>query len=208
MKYAKKIIILIIAILTCVGAYQVYNINNKKLKDDRDIKIENNNGYNNKQNEQSKVSESESKEEKDKKYPKAPEFTLTDLKNKKVSLSDYKGKYVMINFWATWCSACKSELPDLEKFYNENKNNKDFKFLTMDVGENKDVVEKFMKENKYNFDVLLDKNTEVSYDYTATALPTTVLIDKEGYIKKIILGAMNKNSMNSYKEMLINNEFK
>lgn len=208
MKYAKKIIILIIVILTCVGAYQVYNINNKKLKDDRDIKIENNNGYNNKQNEQSKVSESESKEEKDKKYPKAPEFTLTDLKNKKVSLSDYKGKYVMINFWATWCSACKSELPDLEKFYNENKNNKDFKFLTMDVGENKDVVEKFMKENKYNFDVLLDKNTEVSYDYTATALPTTVLIDKEGYIKKIILGAMNKNSMNSYKEMLINNEFK
>lgn len=208
MKYAKKIIILIIAILTCVGAYQVYNINNKKLKDDRDIKIENNNGYNNKQNEQSKVSESESKEEKDKKYPKAPEFTLTDLKNKKVSLSDYKGKYVMINFWATWCSACKSELPDLEKFYNENKNNKDFKILTIDVGENKDVVEKFMKENKYNFDVLLDKNTEVSYDYTATALPTTVLIDKEGYIKKIILGAMNKNSMNSYKEMLINNEFK
>lgn len=208
MKYAKKIIILIIVILTCVGAYQVYNINNKKLKDDRDIKIENNNGYNNKQNEQSKVSESESKEEKDKKYPKAPEFTLTDLKNKKVSLSDYKGKYVMINFWATWCSACKSELPDLEKFYNENKNNKDFKLLTIDVGENKDVVEKFMKENKYNFDVLLDKNTEVSYDYTATALPTTVLIDKEGYIKKIILGAMNKNSMNSYKEMLINNEFK
>ena len=208
MKYAKKIIILIIVILTCVGAYQVYNINNKKLKDDRDIKIENNNGYNNKQNEQSKVSESESKEEKDKKYPKAPEFTLTDLKNKKVSLSDYKGKYVMINFWATWCSACKSELPDLEKFYNENKNNKDFKFLTIDVGENKDVLEKFMKENKYNFDVLLDKNTEVSYDYTATALPTTVLIDKEGYIKKIILGAMNKNSMNSYKEMLINNEFK
>lgn len=208
MKYAKKIIILIIVILTCVGAYQVYNINNKKLKDDRDIKIENNNGYNNKQNEQSKVSESESKEEKDKKYPKAPEFTLTDLKNKKVSLYDYKGKYVMINFWATWCSACKSELPDLEKFYNENKNNKDFKLLTIDVGENKDVVEKFMKENKYNFDVLLDKNTEVSYDYTATALPTTVLIDKEGYIKKIILGAMNKNSMNSYKEMLINNEFK
>ncbi|MBP1889701.1 thiol-disulfide isomerase/thioredoxin [Clostridium moniliforme] len=208
MKYAKKIIILIIVILTCVGAYQVYNINNKKLKDDRDIKIENNNGYNNKQNEQSKVSESESKEERDKKYPKAPEFTLTDLKNKKVSLSDYKGKYVMINFWATWCSACKSELPDLEKFYNENKNNKDFKLLTIDVGENKDVVEKFMKENKYNFDVLLDKNTEVSYDYTATALPTTVLIDKEGYIKKIILGAMNKNSMNSYKEMLINNEFK
>lgn len=208
MKYAKKIIILIIVILTCVGAYQVYNINNKKLKDDRDIKIENNNGYNNKQNEQSKVSESESKEEKDKKYPKAPEFTLTDLKNKKVALSDYKGKYVMINFWATWCSACKSELPDLEKFYNENKNNKDFKLLTIDVGENKDVVEKFMKENKYNFDVLLDKNTEVSYDYTATALPTTVLIDKEGYIKKIILGAMNKNSMNSYKEMLINNEFK
>ena len=208
MKYAKKIIILIIVILTCVGAYQVYNINNKKLKDDRDIKIENNNGYNNKQNEQSKVSESESKEEKDKKYPKAPEFTLTDLNNKKVSLSDYKGKYVMINFWATWCSACKSELPDLEKFYNENKNNKDFKLLTIDVGENKDVVEKFMKENKYNFDVLLDKNTEVSYDYTATALPTTVLIDKEGYIKKIILGAMNKNSMNSYKEMLINNEFK
>ena len=205
MKYAKKIIILIIVILTCVGAYQVYNINNKKLKDDRDIKIENNNGYNNKQNEQSKVSESESKEEKDKKYPKAPEFTLTDLKNKKVSLSDYKGKYVMINFWATWCSACKSELPDLEKFYNENKN---FKLLTIDVGENKDGVEKFMKENKYNFDVLLDKNTEVSYDYTATALPTTVLIDKEGYIKKIILGAMNKNSMNSYKEMLINNEFK
>ncbi|MDQ0149324.1 TlpA family protein disulfide reductase [Eubacterium multiforme] len=208
MKHIKKIIILLIVVLTCVGAYQVYNMNNKKLNDDRNAKVETNNEYNNKQNEQSKTSESESKEEKDKKYPKAPEFTLTDLKDKKVSLSDYKGKYVMINFWATWCSACKSELPDLEKFYKANKNNKDFKLLTIDVGESKDAVEKFMKENKYNFHVLLDKNTEVSYNYTATALPTTVLIDKEGYIKKIIMGAMNENSMNSYKEMLINNEFK
>lgn len=208
MKHIKKIIILLIVVLTCVGAYQVYNMNNKKLNDDSNKKVENNNEYSNKQNEQSKTSESESKEEKDKKYPKAPEFTLNDLKDKKVSLSDYKGKYVMINFWATWCSACKSELPDLEKFYKSNKNNKDFKLLTIDVGESKDAVEKFMKENKYNFEVLLDKNTEVSYNYTATALPTTVLIDKEGYIKKIIMGAMNENSMNSYKEMLINNEFK
>lgn len=124
----------------------------------------------------------------------APDFTLENLEGEQVTLSELKGKNVLINFWATWCPYCVKEMPDLDKLYTENKDN-DFVVLAIDVGEPKSDVEKYLSENPYEFPVLLDKDGKISMQYLVRGIPTSYMIDKEGNIRGI------KMSMMTYPEM-------
>ncbi|SHH61694.1 Peroxiredoxin [Caloranaerobacter azorensis DSM 13643] len=128
----------------------------------------------------------------------APEFVLETLEGKKVSLEDYKGKIVLINFWATWCPYCVREMPYLNKLYLENKDN-DFVVLGIDVMESKSEVESFAKKGGYEFPILLDKEGEVARNYLVSGLPMSVMLDKEGRIRAIQMGMMTYSQM---KEML------
>ncbi|PAB58385.1 TlpA family protein disulfide reductase [Anaeromicrobium sediminis] len=122
----------------------------------------------------------------------APKFTLKDLNGKDVSLSDYKGKIVLINFWATWCAYCDMEMPDLEKL---NKENDDLVVLAVNVREGKDIVEKYIKEGKYTFPVALDESGDVSAKYLVSAFPTTYFVDKEGLLLGAVPGMMTAAQM-------------
>ncbi|WZL72573.1 TlpA disulfide reductase family protein [Clostridiaceae bacterium 35-E11] len=124
----------------------------------------------------------------------APDFTLENMQGEQVTLSELKGKNVLINFWATWCPYCIEEMPDLQKLYNENKDN-DFVVLAIDVGEPRSDVEEYLSENPYEFPVLLDKDGKVSMQYLVRGIPTSYMIDKEGMIRGI------KMSMLTYPEM-------
>ncbi|QEK13349.1 redoxin domain-containing protein [Crassaminicella thermophila] len=124
----------------------------------------------------------------------APDFTLENLQGESVSLSDFRGKNVLVNFWATWCPYCVKEMPDLNKLYIENKEN-DFVVLAVDVGESKEDVEKYLEGKSYEFPVLLDKDGSISIKYMVRGLPTSFMIDKEGNIRAI------KMSMMTYPEM-------
>jgi thiol-disulfide isomerase/thioredoxin len=84
-----------------------------------------------------------------------PEFDLTDLEGRKWSLADLKGKVAFINFWATWCSPCRAELPYVQKLREQLKDRKDVIVLTFNTDEEVGKVEPFMKENKFTFPVLL-----------------------------------------------------
>ncbi|KPU27482.1 hypothetical protein TR13x_05290 [Caloranaerobacter sp. TR13] len=128
----------------------------------------------------------------------APEFTLETLEGKIVSLEDYRGKIVLINFWATWCPYCVKEMPDLNRLYLENKED-NFIVLGIDVAENKSKVENFVKEGGYRFPILLDKTGKVARDYLVSGLPMSVMLDEEGRIRAIQLGMMTYPQM---KEML------
>ena len=123
----------------------------------------------------------------------APNFTLKDLNGKDVSLSDYKGKIVLINFWATWCRYCDIEMPDLEKL---NKENDDIVVLAVNVRESKDIVEKYIKDGKYTFPVALDESGDVSIKYLVSAFPTTYFVDKEGILLGAVPGMMTSAQMN------------
>ncbi|WP_427337747.1 TlpA disulfide reductase family protein [Caloranaerobacter sp. DY30410] len=128
----------------------------------------------------------------------APEFTLETLEGKMVSLEDYRGKIVLINFWATWCPYCVKEMPDLNRLYLENKDD-NFVVLGIDVAENKSKVENFVKEGGYEFPILLDKTGKVAQNYLVSGLPMSVMIDEKGRIRALHLGMMTYPQM---KEML------
>ncbi len=108
-----------------------------------------------------------------------PDFTLPTLDGSSITLSDLKGKVVLINFWTTWCPPCREEMPSLERLYRHFKYEK-FTLLAVDIMEHPETVKTFAREYNLSFPILLDKKGEVSQKYAANALPTTYVIDKEG----------------------------
>ena len=132
----------------------------------------------------------------------AIDFTLTDLEGNKVSLKDYRGKNVYLNFWATWCPPCRSEMPEIEKVYQQYKD-KGLVVLAVDLGEDKDTVKNFIKENNYNFKVLLDSDQSIAEQYNISAIPVSYFIDKDGKIVAKKVGALKEEEMQSYLKELM-----
>jgi peroxiredoxin len=112
---------------------------------------------------------------------KAWDFTLEDLEGSPVSIKDFRGKLVFLNFWATWCGFCRKEMPSIERLWQKFKE-EDFVILAVDVEEGGDWVRPFVEENGYTFPILLDPTGEVAETYRIPQLPTTYLIDPEGMI--------------------------
>ena len=127
----------------------------------------------------------------------ALDFKLKNLNGKEVSLSDYKGKKVFLNFWASWCGPCKSEMPDIEKLYEETKDS-DLVIITINLGEDKDTVKSFLDKYKYNFTVLLDLDQSVAAQYKISAIPTSYFIDEAGNIVSTIRGSLTLLQMKDY----------
>ncbi len=109
----------------------------------------------------------------------APDFELKNLDGTTIKLSDLRGKNVIINFWATWCGFCVEEMPDLQKLQNTYKD-KNLVVLAINVGESKEVVEKFMKDNNLDLEVVLDEDSEVSNLYGVRSFPTSLVVSKDG----------------------------
>lgn len=127
----------------------------------------------------------------------APDFTLQTVDGKTSKLSDYRGKKVILNFWATWCPPCKAEMPHMEAFYKENQD-KGIGIVSVNLttGEtNPNNVPKFIKDYGLTFPVLLDANGEAGNLYQAFTIPTSYIIDTKGIIREKIVGPMDKETM-------------
>ena len=119
----------------------------------------------------------------------APNFTLKNLEGKEVSLSDFRGKHVLVNFWATWCGPCKIEMPSLEALYQRFKN-KNFVMLAISNDMfGATIVKPFVKANKISFPVLLDQRLKASNAFGVVSLPATFMIDPKGKILGALYGA-------------------
>ena len=122
---------------------------------------------------------------------RAMDFTLTNLEGAEVALSDYTGKVVVLDFWATWCGPCISSFPHMQELVDQFKD-EDVEFFFIDSWEStepdktKEKVDQFLEENKYNFNVLFDYNDEVISTYKVLGIPSRFLIDKSGNIRAII----------------------
>ena len=111
---------------------------------------------------------------------RAPDFCLKDLMGKKVELKQFKGKLVFLNFWATWCSPCKEEMPGMEALYQQFKE-KNFILLAISVDyEGVKPVQEFIKKHHYTFPVLIDPKCEVLDLFQVKEIPTTFIINKKG----------------------------
>lgn len=146
--------------------------------------------------------------EKSQQIPMAPDFTLVDQYGQEHTLSDYKGKVVFINFWATWCPPCKAELPDIEEIYREYGMNKDdvvilgMTFPNMDREKSKEEIIEFIEEEGYTFPTLFDESMELAYKYYINAFPTTFLINKNGTVEGYASGMLTKETMKEIIEKL------
>ena len=119
----------------------------------------------------------------------APNFTLKNLDGKEISLNQFRGKHVLINFWATWCGPCKIEMPSLEALYERFK---DRNFVLLAISNDMfgaNIVKPFVKTHKINFPVLLDQRLKVSNAFGVVSLPTTFMIDPQGKIIGALFGA-------------------
>jgi cytochrome c-type biogenesis protein len=138
-------------------------------------------------------------------YP-APDFTLFDQFGNEHTLSDYKGKVVFLNFWATWCPPCQKEMPHIEELYAEyNFNEDDVVILGVanpksdDYPYNQDVsedeIKEFLTDNEYTFPVVFDVTGDIFKKYFIQSFPTTFMIDKEGNIYGHVPGMLTKGIM-------------
>lgn len=129
----------------------------------------------------------------------APNFQLKTTEGKKVSLADYKGKGVVLNFWGTWCEPCRREMPALNTAAKTYKA-KNIEVLTIHLRDTPQQIDQFFNglNTEVNLPVLIDKDGEVSKAYGIDPLPTTVIIDKAGKVKAVHKGEMNKNIIDNY----------
>ncbi|WP_394184691.1 peroxiredoxin family protein [Metabacillus halosaccharovorans] len=127
----------------------------------------------------------------------APDFKLTTLKGDQINLSDYRGKKVILNFWATWCPPCKAEMPHMQKFYENNKENGievvAVNLTNIDKGQKN--IEAFVNDYGLTFDIPLDVDGDVGTEYQAFTIPTSYIIDSNGIITKRIVGPMDESMM-------------
>jgi thiol-disulfide isomerase/thioredoxin len=130
-------------------------------------------------------------------YPESP-LPLIDagfqtLDGKEVKLSDYKGKVVFLNLWATWCPPCKAEMPAMDALYKTYRK-KGLVMLAVSQGESAAVVKAFEKSSDYSFPLFVDVNNGTGSVYGTGSIPTTYIIDREGYITGQFVGGRNWNS--------------
>jgi len=116
------------------------------------------------------------------------DFSLHDLSGNNVRLSDFSGKVVLLNFWATWCPPCRAEIPQLESLYKEYKD-KGLVVLGVDLQEAPAGVRDFVSKNKMTYPVLLDTSGQIGGSYGVRSIPTTYLVDKQGNVTSGTLGS-------------------
>jgi len=135
---------------------------------------------------------------------KVPDFTVYDLEGNAVSLYDCLGKPIVLNFWATWCGPCQSEMPAFNQMYEKYKDQVTFLMVNVTDG-SRDTVESvtsFYSDSGYAFPIYFDTTLEASMTYGAYSIPVTFFIDSEGYLLYNHMGAMSENALAQCVELL------
>ncbi len=117
----------------------------------------------------------------------APELNVTDITGKPLSLADFHGKTVLLDFWTTWCPPCRADAPALDKLYKKYSD-RDLMIVGISVSEDRPVVEKFLKEHPHSFPIVLTTENEMPRPYEVGAFPTYIVIEKDGTFSSAVEG--------------------
>jgi peroxiredoxin len=131
----------------------------------------------------------------------APDFTLTSVDGESVSLSQFQGKTVLLNFWATWCGPCRIEMPAIQSRFEQFKDD-GLIVLAVDFDESQRAVAEFRDEFTLTFELLLDPGAEVQKLYRNRSYPASFFIDTQGVIRVQHIGVMTEDQLDSYLEQL------
>ncbi|MBQ4528269.1 MAG: TlpA family protein disulfide reductase [Clostridia bacterium] len=166
-------------ILLIAGASVLYNYFVKNYKPDNLIKS----NENNKAEQQN--------------FKPAPDFSVFDADGNEVKLSDLKGTPVVVNFWASWCGPCKSEMPDFENAYKKYGDKIHFMIINMTDGQSETIesASEYIDKQGYTFPVYFDIKSEAAYSYAVSAIPASYFINKDGYIVAGANGVLDSKSI-------------
>ncbi|WP_369456880.1 thiol-disulfide oxidoreductase ResA [Bacillus safensis] len=131
----------------------------------------------------------------------APNFVLQSVDGDRIELKDLKGKGVFLNFWGTWCGPCKQEFPYMANQYEVFKD-RGVEIVAVNVAESKIPVKNFMESYGVNFPVAMDKDRQVTEAYDIGQLPTTLLLNPEGKVIKVIKGTMTERQIYEYMNLI------
>lgn len=135
----------------------------------------------------------------------APDFAVTDMDGNSVSLSDKFGKPIIVNFWASWCPPCKSEMPDFEEAFKEYGNEITFMMVNMTGGrETVESAKSFIEKSTYSFPVYFDTEYQAAMTYGVSSIPQTIFIDKDGNLTAYAQGMIDKNALDTGIGMIYN----
>jgi thiol-disulfide isomerase/thioredoxin len=131
----------------------------------------------------------------------APNFLLADLDGQAETLTDYRGKYVLVNFWASWCGPCRGETPDLQRLADRRPD--DVVVVGVNQQESRDTAAGFVDEFDLDYPILLDTDGEVSLAYNVgRGLPVTLVVDPEGVIARTFVGRLSDDQFAEIEEIL------
>lgn len=122
-----------------------------------------------------------------------PSFTLLTLESEEVSLKDYRGKPLFINFWATWCPPCRAEMPEIQAVRDEFKD--EINVLMINQAEPSPLITKFMEANNLDLPVALDMDAELSMQWGINYLPTSMFVDAKGNLCRMHVGELNREML-------------
>ena len=131
---------------------------------------------------------------------KAPNFTLKTIKGKTIKLSQYRGKVVYLDFWASWCEPCRKSFPVMRKLQRKYKK-RGLRVITINLDKDKKDVRRFLREFRINFPVALDPRGKIATRYGVKAMPSSYLIDRKGRIRHVHLGFLQKDTKKTEKRI-------
>ncbi len=196
--YIKLIISLAVMVILIAGSYFGYQYLKDKYKTDQ---LNNMEAQNADQQEDAQTAQEESQENAS---SKAIDFTVLDANENEVTLESRIGKPVVLNFWASWCGPCKSEIPDFEKLYKEYGDDIEFVMVNLTDGTRETIegAKKFIEKEEVTFPVYFDVNSEAAAAYQVTSIPTTYFIDDQGYLVAYAKGAMDEEMIRKGIDMI------
>ena len=135
----------------------------------------------------------------------APDFTVYDLEGNAYKLSDFRGKPVLLNFWASWCGPCQMEMPDFQKYYESHGDKVNFVIVNLTDGQQETVesASAFIAEKGYTFPVYYDTDVDAAVKYGVSAVPVSYFIDAEGYFVAWAQGALTADMLQQGMDMLL-----
>ena len=143
--------------------------------------------------------------ETEEKGSEAPDFTVYDLEGNAYKLSDFRGKPVLLNFWASWCGPCQMEMPDFQKFYETHGDKVNFVIVNLTDGQQETVesASAFIAEKGYTFPVYYDTDIDAAMKYGVSAVPVSYFIDDEGYFVAWAQGALSADMLQQGMDLLL-----